>query len=363
MYTLLGLTKQVEMPHLVTNRWHELAKQLKQNLQLVMKYYRHMDRYVPSSHLLDRLLTLNPVSTDLDLRTFYANVDSRALRLAQQVGLTTIRQVGGNVDPTFYSKDIKEIIIGHNDEFDYVAADKNWQDLEPVKILYHPRTDLSFYPLDGSEVSGEDGYAVIAINISMLLIQWRAYRNYMVKYYREHGLEGVNRGHFIFKHPLLNALKSHMDITIINRMYHRLHMQTAAMSGKRHPFALTDWSSKLNQYQDEQIKLIQERSYDLDSVMFNIPLLSSTSMQDCAKLPSLVPSRQILWALVLSRVRFIRMVLEMSSDRALERDTKELAMIKRKINQYRNDHLFGSVLPLWMQQNLQMDFDAILKYT
>lgn len=360
MYSLLGLKKQFGIPSLIGARWHELYKQLSFNLNTVIKYYQHTDKYMASSHLLERILIANPISLELPIKAFSELVDNVALRLAQSAGLTTIRQVGTSTSGVMYSKEITEFYFGHVSEYDPFKSEKNWESLQPIEVLYHPRTDLSLLPLTGEKITPEDGYAVIAVDIPLLLIQFRGYVKHMEEFYNRSGVSGYNRGSFLLKYPLTNALKSHYDIAILNRMYNRLHKVVNTEATRKHPFALTDWSKRLDQFQDEHIKLLLERSYDIDSVMFNIPLISNSSMQEVMKLPDIVPTRQILWLLVISRIKFIRMVLELSSEKSLMRDTKELAIIKRKINQYRTDNSFKSFLPMYLYQNLEMDFNSLI---
>lgn len=360
MYTLLGIRKQEAAAQLIGARWHELKKQLNFNLMTVLKYYHKANRYLANDNIINKLLIANPVDVSLDLKTFTNAAEASTLKLARLVGMHTHQQMGYMHYGQFYSKDITELIFGYSDVVDPFELDKQWMDLAPIQVLYHPRTDLSLYPLDGSRVSAEDGYAVIAINIPMLLIQWRAYVAHCKKYRTE---PLISRTEFIVRYPITNMLKSHFDLTILNRMYHRLHKIVTSESSKKHPFPITDWSTRLNNFQDEHIRLIQERSYSFNSVMSNIPLISFADMQECMKLPFIVPSRQILWLLVLSRVKYLRLVLELSSNRSLERDTLELAVIKRKITQYRNDNTMLAQLPAYIRQNVNMDFDKILSYT
>jgi len=356
MYSLLGMEKQTGSPSLLGGRWYALQQMLSRNLDDTISYYRTKTRYIEAGHVLERLLIANPISYQLPLRQFINGAESVAIRLAQSARINTYIQTGLSETSRMYSDDITEFYFACNLGQDLFKPTVSWKDMESVKILHHPCTDMGLYPLVGERTSVEDGYAVIAIDIPVLFYQYRRYLEDSAGL----GISGT-RSDFIFKYPLLNALKSHYDIVILNRMYNRLHKVVNSEPLRKQPFMFSDWSNRLDQFQDEHIRLIRERSYDIDSVMFNIPLITATNMQAIVKLPSVPATRQILWLLVISRIKMLRLVLELSSEKALMRDTAELATIKRKIIMYRNDNSFKSFLPAYIYQNLEMDFDALLK--
>src|SRR5690606_31898713 len=67
-----------------------------------------------------------------------------------------------------------EVIIAHSSPFLIDTTNGKWRDLTPFTYLYHSRTDINL-PVMNNHMKGF-AYAIGAINIPMLALQYRCWR-------------------------------------------------------------------------------------------------------------------------------------------------------------------------------------------
>lgn len=72
-------------------------------------------------------------------------------------------------------KNNAEIIIGHDEDFDYINGYKNWRELEPVTVLFHKETNLDLPILDGNNFSSGEEVYVVSVNMVMLGVMYKGF--------------------------------------------------------------------------------------------------------------------------------------------------------------------------------------------
>ena len=226
-------------------QWQYVRDGLRRNLGTTLAYHRRNPTAVKSSHFLVRLLQSITVPKSQNLQRYYDNVDSIALNVSMALKMTSSLYRGHVFNGVFYDQDSTEILIAHNEAFDYELANRDWPNLCPVKVLRHPRSDLGLGLLDGQPRGVESGLAVVAINITMLAIQYRAFR------LQEQALAGEDESQrsvmqFVRMYVLPNMLLSHLDLALFNRADALARGRPLGASVGRASFQTLDYGNRVD---------------------------------------------------------------------------------------------------------------------
>lgn len=355
MYSLFSGTGYTVGQGILTDpNWLYCKEGLHRNLSAVIKFNRTHPKAVLSNHLIVRILQSIPTPQAQNLERYYNNIDSYALTLAMGFGLSSSIFKGKMFDGIFYGKGNDEIIIANNESFNPFEADSDWENQSPITVLRHPRSDLSLNLLDGTEINGEKGLAIIAVNIPMLAIMYRAFRNNEMRL-RDNIIDedtGIQYSdsqrsvmQFVHMYVLPNILPSHLDYAIFNRIS---NLELGAPLGEleeRHSFYLTDYSPRINKVQKNILNFIHSVDRDFYGILETIPMISNKSAFDSLVLPDIAETRQVLPLLFLSRLNVLTFLYKIAKNGPGERNRSLLNLIKRTVNYYNYEAQLRQILP------------------
>lgn len=305
------------------------------NLLKMVSYYRENPRSVDSSHFLVRLLQSITVPLSMmDLR-YVDLVSDLADDLSMSLQMTSPGYYGKAFkDGVFYGRGFTEVLISTSEFFDVEDAAANWEDLEPIRVLAHPKTDLNLDLPNGRSTGSEVGHAVLAINIPLLALQYKKFRE------REHQLELEHQRtvmQFLCMYPLPNLLYSHLDIAIFNRLHTFFKGGETMVSMRRSPLFIHDHSTRLDIYLNKLLRILERRDLYFDAMLTSIPLVSSVSLRDVVRLPRIPLTRQVLWSLIMARIPYISFLLQLNFNSGSNRNRKDLVLIDREIKRLIHD--------------------------
>lgn len=339
--------------------WSYVKDGLKSNLDQVIGYYRKYPTAVNSSHFLAKLITTLGTHRDDDYLRFLTTIKGRSLAVAMSHQMTSSLSKGITFDGVFYGKGSTEIIIGTNEDFDIFDAKENWRNLEPVKILRHPKSDLGLLPINGVAHNTEEGISVISINLTMLVVQYREFRLLEDRIAEEYGESPRSMEQFIHAYPLTNALRSHLDQCLFNRMYNLLINKPMGYVNKSHPFYLTDYSSKIDSIYLDLLEKVKTQGR-FETILRQVPLVTSQSLKELSDLPEAAPTRQIVWGLVCSRLQVLDFLVKTGS-LARSQNARDLNSIKRSFNLFQTDKALKASLPINDYFDEKIKIDKIMK--
>lgn len=360
MHSLLRINESIEQGLPSFPMWELLRRGLALNLDNVTNYYHRFAGRVNGSHFLVKLISSLNVSLTQSLDRFYAGIDSRALNVSQSLMMTSSISTGRLFEGVFYGDGVKEILIAHDESFDFFKASKNWRDLCPIKVLIHPKSDLAMNIPDGSTNSSEEGIAVIAINIPMLALQYREYQIYEDSVALSRGDSPRGLMHYIYSYALTNMMYSHLDIAIFNRLYNLLIGAPLGISNKKHSFYIQDYSDKLTDLQLLQIRMLERNPRRFDAMLKMIPLVTESDLSTLAKLPEMVPTRPVVWALILSRLQFLSFLYTAGIDNARIRNGTETNKITRMLELFDIEKVLERILPIDYFLDIKRQIDKIV---
>lgn len=361
MLNLFGLPTSTTSGIASVPFWDYLKTGLQQNLQLTTTYYRRFPVRIDSSHLLVKLLNAVGVLKNQPVDLFYNYLSSRGLKAAMACRMTSSISKGELFQGVFYGPDCHEIIIAHDDDFDPVWVSENWTTLRPIQVLHHPYSDLGLYVPNGQVSSLEEGLAVIAINVPMLAIQYREFYNRETEIAETSGENPRSIMHFLGAYPINHMLYSQLDVTLVNRLYNLSFGIPLSESVKKHPFYLTNYEDKLNQVQEQYLEILSRKNQNFNGVLSSIPMVTASNLLEFSKVPDMAPTRQVIWGLILSRLKLLALVSKLSQKSSRTMSGSEANQLLKLFTLYNTDKVFQAALPPDLYFDAKHDIDEIVQ--
>ena len=321
-----------------------ISRTYQRELDNIQDYYHNRVYTVKSNHILANLLTDLNVPMQYGLEQYLSVAEAKATYVAKASQLTSEVDHGKIHHGCFYGGNVDEIIMVNTDPFDFVEAEKYWKNVVAVEVLLHPKSDLQMLLPNGKYTMVGEGLAVISINIPLLALQWRCFNQAQaIRYAAGDGLLGV--GHFIHMYVLPNMLGSHLDIAILNRMMNLFYGAPMGAALIRHAFPVVDYSRRVDNVLNDAIDMIQKKSLRYRWMLQNIPTAIYEDMQEVLLLPDWAPTRQIHWAVMLSRLNIMKFLVDLGGERSKQENRLELNTLQRELRYLKHDSVYESVLP------------------
>lgn len=284
---------------------------LRANVERVIEYRRANPMAVANGHILIKLLMSLNVPITLEPEIYNDKVRDVALYVAKALRMTTPLAEGMAFSPgPFYGGHVTEVLWAHMDDYDTSLLRTNWRSLEPIRVLYHPKTDLALDVPDGKRDSLEAGMAVIAINVPMLASQYRMWRQEQ----RETNTEQQrSMMQFLMEVPLPRMLPSHLDIAVMNRQIGRFFGVEMPIIKPRHQFAMFDWAPEVDRILDRTLAFMKGRAMSFDAIVSQTPTVYANDLHERLNLPDLAYVRQVQWAVVISRLALTTFLVQFNS--------------------------------------------------
>lgn len=358
MFNLFNLMPDVSLGVMKNPQWSYIKDGLRKNLGMIIRYYRRNPTAVKSSHFLVRLLQSITVPQSQVLERYYANVDAMVMNLSMALGMTSSIFKGKIFKGIFYGPESHEILIAHNTYFDPFIAHREWKNLCPVKVLRHPISDLGLAIPDGRQTGTESGVAIISINVTMLAVMYRAFRlNEMVVSEESESQRSIMQ--FIRMYVLPNMLFSHLDVVLFNRID---NLQKGAPMGEatvKHPFYMTDYSKQINQVHKEILEWLNKADHNFTGILRSVPAVVKNDMDEVMVLPEMAPTKQVIWALLISRLPVLSFMFRTAANEPGTRNRSEVNRTLRYFERYKSDKLLESMLPDYLYYDLRGEIETI----
>lgn len=321
-------------------------------LAKVVNYYQQFTRWTENQHILIKMLTAMNVSFKREYLQYTDLAGEQMFRLSTGLRITSPLEHGKIfTNGYFYNDKCQEVLIIHRNRFDLQDGITNWRDLRPVRILRHPFTDLSLGLPNGKYKSNEHGIVVVEINAAMLALQFRRWYEEEKGTYGEVDTRTIHM--FISMYPMVNALYSHLDLCYFNRMNAIMHGEPVEGFNNPHPFGIVDYTGRVDNAIKQTLEVQERRPLTFDHILCNIPMISSPTLFETMQLPDTVVTRQIKWALIVSRIPVIRFLVKLNHETDNEKNRWYLSQLRIALKEMRNDRILQSGLPTEFYQEIE----------
>lgn len=364
MYNLFQTYSGKEYGILRLPEWAQYRDALRRNLATLIQFYNNTSYTVAPDHLLVRILQSIMLGQKMDTERYYANLVPLALTLASPFSLTSPINTGRVFNGVFYGKGNQEVIVAIDDYFDPLVAQKNWKSLTPVRVLRHPFTDLMLNVPNGQTKSIEQGVCVITVNIPMLAVQYRAFCQ-EEKLRVDSGATDAQRNvmQYVAMYALPGMLFTHLDQALFNRINHLWNNFPIHQGRSYHPMHLTNYSQQISGMQLRMIEQLKRSGYNFAQTLAYIPGAVQNDMEKAMLVPDVVPTRQVLWALVLARLPALLFLFNTAKNGAKIRDQKEVDQIAETFLQLKRQRVFETSLPSELYKSTMTMIDKIVTMT
>ena len=217
MYDLFTNTRKLYSGLISDFVLNNISRRTIEDVDRVIQYYRDGSFSTRNDHILARLINTigTPLSYDLDY--YYEVTIARSLYAANSLKLTSSISAGQWHVGNFYYN-CPEIVIAYNGNDNPHELAKNWKELQPVKVLEAPVSNMRYLLPDGNNNSSERGLVVIGVDLAMLMVQYKCFMDIQA----ERSFSGedsvLTTKHFVAKYVLPNMVKSQTDIALFNHL-------------------------------------------------------------------------------------------------------------------------------------------------
>lgn len=175
-----------------------------------------------------------------------------------------------------------------------------WRDWEPIRVRYHPYTDMDYYPMcteyENTPRKHNNPYAIaiIEVDIPLLYLQFLLWNRSPDSRLGE-GKKSIHM--FMMNYPIPNAIESQMEIAYFNRM-EGYFLEKPIVSNrplhKRHTYIAT-YQNIDNSILEIKRNLKKQGGLSFEKLSRNLPsLLLDHDCQDLFKLPDIPMRKQHL---------------------------------------------------------------------
>lgn len=359
MYQLFQLDSRVQVSTQRHASWMTIDRGLKHALTVVEDFYRSYSGSVKTDHVLAKAIAPFGSGENYSLRDFYLKVMDESLSVARTLKLTSVVQAGVVHSGQFYGPGISEVLLATDTAFNYNSVYTYWEKAQAVRVLSHPVTNLALDIPDGINRSGDTGYSVIEIHIPKLLIQYKAFRDAEAIRTKEYGLVERSTYQFIHRFVLPNMMRTHLDHVLVNRLHRLLFDEPMNDKRPNHSFFIPDWTGDVSKFQGQLMDYLTDKTLSAMAIIKSIPLVDRDMSLDYARLPNIVRTQQVKWALALARLDLLEIIVKLSVGGKGNPNRGELNSIQREIERYRNDRTFSQVMPRALYNETQYRWDRL----
>ena len=360
MQSFFNDSSTIQHGELVNPNWIYAKAGLLANIKKVVDFYHQSEMAVKSQHFLVNLLLSIGIDQKLDLERYYDAVDTKGLGIGRSFHMTSSLSYGGIFNGVFYGPKSKEVLIAINDSFDPFWVDKHWKNVCAIRPLLITQSDLSMALPDGKNKSTSEGLSVIAINIPMLAVQYRAFCIEQAK--NEYNkADTLSPGHFVHMFVLPNMLLEQTNMALFNRFNNLLLGAPMSETAAKHPFFLIDYSKFVDRFYNIVIKYLDKSDRNFNTILSLVPMLNG-NLKTVLRLPDFAPTRQVWWAEVLSRLDAVEFLTNIAPNGGTKLNHSDVNYFLREFNMLENNNIFNSA-PMEIREDAEIKISNIRNKT
>ena len=304
-----------------------LRDRLSENYQKFIDLRKWSTGRLDSSHLLRAILSGLAVEFKGDLQEYIARVGGAERRVIPGLGITSSYSRGRLfTEGVFY--DCPEIIVAAP-SFEWNVMDlwRNWKDMAAVTVLAHPITELDIVELgviNNFGTTAELDLAIVAVDVPLLAAQWVMWK--------AANPDGTPE-HFLTQVPLANALKSHLNVAMFNRVQATMGIKPFIKVRSNLTFAQMDLSGPAGEIAKTVVANITSKAMNEGQILASIPVPFGTNYLDSVNFPDVSPTYQVLWADQAYKMGPASVVLEAAKYTGYDRILDVVRVIQRTLIQ------------------------------
>ena len=331
MYNILNAKGKIRSSSLQFVPFNYALSVIDRDVERFLERIRKVPIAVRSDH--QRVRTLNSLNVLYkgDVAAYRGFVESMMNNISGRLGYSCDRYKGTpffSGKAQFYGNRTIEILIADEKDFDLRGIEDRWEDLTPVRVIAHPRSDITIEYLDGKSKFTESGICVIEVNVPMMAVQFQLWREYQ----RSLGENTTqDPAFFVGTYVIPNMVRSHLDVSIMNRISRTFFNESYGRSDYNPPFFVTDVSGRIDDFARKYNDLMVKDQTDWYDLLRNIPALSASDMLEVHRLPEMAFNAQSIWSLFAARMYLVTYLLGVRKRGDGYKNADEINKIRRAL--------------------------------
>lgn len=344
--------------------WPALERAIRHTTEQITEYYRSTTMSTSAQHFLNKILAYFGSDVTTPTIDLYRKMQSSWLPIAQTQQMTAINSSGRTFPGVFYGPGIEEVILCVSQAFDWDWVVQNWRTVSPVTVLQHPFTNDDFNLPNGMNHTSLRGYAVIQLDIPLLILQYHAFRLYEIYEIKPANPDYVLKTPFQFLHMFVlpGLLESHIDNVVLNRLRTIVLGGTFEQSSNKHAFYTTQYASRIDGVLKPLANQLASRRQDFGTTMRSIPMVFKESAFELARYPKVLRTKQNKWALAASRLNILELLFALDALAPSGDNQVWIQDIHREIDYYHSERGWATQVPRLIRDEVVTRIDRLREY-
>lgn len=326
-----------------------ILRTYRRDVEEVASYYRRGVRAVNHQHVLSRVIGTVGAPTHYPLTSYMNAVEARAAYVSKTFRFTSAIDYGTIHYGVFGAPDDPEIIINTENYFNYFddyEADDKWKRIAAVRCLEHQNSCLVPHLLNGVRKNSSAGLRVYSVDIPLMMFQFYHFVKDQMTKRVDASSEGsvLDKTFFIAMYVLPNMIYSDMDLQMVNRFQNAVSDRPMDRSYYKLPIAISDYSDKVDAALKQVVHSLSNRRNNYEGYLRNIPTIFSEHAQAALQMPDIVPTRQVQWALIVSRLKQVRTLMEVGLSEGRKANVSLINEARLDLKRVIKEKQFTSVL-------------------
>ena len=211
---------------------------------------------------------------------------------------------------------------------------------------------------NGRASSTDTGLAFISINSPLLAVQLRSFfKDQFINRYMQDG-SSLGLPHFVHMYVLPNMMYQHTDVVIINRLMRLLYNEPMGKELLKHPFPILQYANKLDNVLIKVIDECYDSRMDYADLLASLPSIGSKDASISLRVPDMGNTRQVKWALILSRLRIMKFLIDLAGEDSINTNRSYITHLKGMLKRMKNGH-YVDILPYERIKEVELIMDEI----
>jgi hypothetical protein len=128
---------------------------------------------------------------------------------------------------------------------------------------------------------------------------------------------------------------------------------------KKHPFVQLNYDHRVDHSYAVVLNNLKRQEKNFVGILQNVPAVIRENMESVMHVPDMAPTRQVIWALAISRFPALDFVLSQAHRTPQTKNQSEVHRVNRTFILWKNMRVFEGVMPPDMQADVIREMQAI----
>lgn len=311
--------------HPQTQNYRELVKR---NVLRQKEYYASASRAVFANHPLAQALKLIGANADVEPWELYDRAITRAPYVARTLDFTSDVAKGRLNRYHIYSC-ANSLNLNIYDYISPFTSTPKWREIKPVNTVWidSPYVDMAVPP----DVKETLSFSAVSVDLPKLVLMYRGFLDDRKRILAEqNGQLLLGEENFVAMYVLPSMLESQVDISAVSATQALYYGNYETQRAVKSAIYLPGYGSEFEKIAKYALDRIDGAKMQYIHMLQHIPAVYRDSAAQTLILPSLAPTTQVNWALLISRLATIMFLIDVGGKAARDTNRGYINDLKRR---------------------------------